>query len=59
MEGINLVQEDIGRSLEMAIYARSPVPGELTHHSDMGVHQDLFFCYSTRPEEEESLLGWL
>ena len=32
-------------ALEMAIYARSPVPGELTHHSDMGV-QYLSFRYS-------------
>ena len=37
-------------ALEMAIYARSPVPGELTHHSDMGV-QYLSFRYSARLDE--------
>ena len=37
-------------ALEMAVYARSPVPGELTHHSDMGV-QYLSFRYSARLDE--------
>ncbi len=37
-------------ALEMAICARSPVPGELTHHSDMGV-QYLSLRYSTRLED--------
>ena len=37
-------------ALEMAIYSRSPNPGELVHHNDKGV-QYLSFRYSARLEE--------